>query len=197
MICGTRARAEQPAAPATTAYGRRQPEKGALYRVLAEHLETFLARASADETRPRLPRFVERELRGYLQCGLLCHGFARVRCTSCGKDILVAFSCKGRGFCPSCSGRRMAETAAKLVDRVLPEVPVRQWVLSMPWRLRYLLASDPALCSAVRRSFLRAVFAFYGSRLKREGFPGGRTGAVNVDLPAAAFGPRALIEHRG
>ncbi len=63
----------------------------------------------------------------------------------------------------------MAETAAKLVDRVLPEVPVRQWVLSMPWRLRYLLASDPALCAAVRRSFLRAVFAFYSSRLEREG----------------------------
>ncbi|TDJ72856.1 MAG: hypothetical protein E2O39_05975, partial [Planctomycetota bacterium] len=158
--------------PDPLAYRRRQPEQGALYRVLAEHLETFLDRASADETRPRLPRFVERELRGYLRCGLLCHGFARVSCRSCGRDILIAFSCKGRGFCPSCGvspgpaqrerndpvgrsagdPRRMAETAAKLVDRVLPEVPVRQWVLSMPWRLRYLLASDPALCSAVRRS---------------------------------------------
>jgi transposase-like zinc-binding protein len=54
--------------------------------------------------------------------------FVRVHCDACGKDRLVAFSCKGRGFCPSCGGRRMADTAAWLVDRVLPFVPVRQWV---------------------------------------------------------------------
>ncbi|MBN1669736.1 MAG: transposase zinc-binding domain-containing protein [Kiritimatiellae bacterium] len=35
-------------------------------------------------------------------------------------------SCKGRGFCPSCGGRRMADTAAHLVERVLPHVAVRQ-----------------------------------------------------------------------
>ncbi len=39
---------------------------------------------------------------------------------------LVPFSCKGRGFCPSCGGRRMTELAAHLVDAVLPRVPVRQ-----------------------------------------------------------------------
>jgi hypothetical protein len=56
-------------------------------------------------------------------------GFARFRCGACGLDRLVAFSCKGRGFCPSCGGRRMAERAAHLVDHVFPDVPVRQWVL--------------------------------------------------------------------
>ncbi len=118
MISGTRARAGQPAAPATTAYRRRQPEQGALYRVLAEHLETFLARASADETRPRLPRFVKRELRGYLRCGLLCHGFARVRCRSCGRDILVAFSCKGT-LCANQGGFSLhAEVHVRAHDRV-------------------------------------------------------------------------------
>ena len=34
------------------------------------------------------------------------------KCTSCGHGFLVAFSCKGRGVCPSCTGRRMAQTAA-------------------------------------------------------------------------------------
>jgi hypothetical protein len=63
----------------------------------------------------------------------------------CGLDRVVAFSCKGRGFCPSCGGRRMADTAAHLVDRVLPEVPVRQWVLSLPFALRYRLAYDAPL----------------------------------------------------
>ncbi|KIG14059.1 Transposon-like protein [Enhygromyxa salina] len=51
----------------------------------------------------------------------------------------MAFSCKKRGFCPSCAGRRMADVAAHLVDEVFPEVPVRQWVCSLPWRLRYAM----------------------------------------------------------
>jgi hypothetical protein len=44
----------------------------------------------------------------------------------------MAFSCKGRGVCPSCNTRRMAETAAHLTDHVFPRLPVRQWVLSVP-----------------------------------------------------------------
>ena len=63
-----------------------------------------------------------------------------MHCSKCGKDELVAFSCKGRGFCPSCCGRRMADTALHLADEVLPEVPIRQWVLSFPYRVRFLLA---------------------------------------------------------
>jgi hypothetical protein len=100
---------------------RRRPEESVLYDVVRAELESFLARArERDRT---VPRFVERELRAYLGCGILAHGFVRVRCDACGCERLVAFSCKGRGFCPSCGGRRMADTAAHLVDRVLPEVP--------------------------------------------------------------------------
>jgi len=160
-------------------YLRRNPSEGVLYSVLAAHLETFLARAEGDGSAPGLPRHVVRELRSYLTCGVLAHGFARFRCFGCGSDDLVAFSCKGRGFCPSCGGRRMAESAAHLVDHVLPWTPVRQWVLSFPWALRYLLARRPALCSAVRRVFLRAVFGFYRDRAASDGARRGRTGAVN------------------
>ena len=111
---------------------RGDPTSGVLHQVLAEHLETFLALSAADGLGPSLPRHVEHELRVYLRCGILAHGFARFHCFGCGTDTLVAFSCKGRGFCPSCGGRRMAESAAHLVDHVLPHVPVRQWVLSFP-----------------------------------------------------------------
>jgi|SRR5712691_644340 len=92
----------------------------------------------------RLPKFVEREFREFLTCGVLAHGFARLRCDVCAVERLVPFSCKGRGFCPSCGGRRMTEAAARLVEDVLPRVPARQWVLSLPHRLRYHLAWDPA-----------------------------------------------------
>ena len=91
----------------------------------------------------------------------------------------MPFSCKGRGFWPSCGGRRMADTAAWLVDRVLPEVPVRQWVLTLPFALRYRLAYDAELTGAVLREFLRAVFAALRRRARRaRSVPRGQCGAV-------------------
>ncbi len=61
------------------------------------------------------------------------------------------------GACPSCNGRRMVETAGHLVDHVVPPLPVRQWVLSVPKRLRPFLHHNPAIAGAVLRSFLRAI----------------------------------------
>ena len=98
------------------------------------HLETFLAeqRARANADAPALPWFVERELRAYLECGILARGFLRVRCDRSGDELLVAFACKSRTVCPSCAGRRMHDTADFLDARVLPDVPYRQWVMSFP-----------------------------------------------------------------
>ncbi len=72
----------------------------------------------------------------------------------------------------------MAEVAAHLVDHVLPEVPVRQWVISVPHRVRYLLVRHPDLCKEVRGIFARAVQSFYSRRAKARGIGGGRCGAV-------------------
>ena len=82
---------------------------------------------------------------------------SRARCTSCGQDFVVAFSCKGRGVCPSCNGRRMAQAAAHLVDRVTPPVSVRQWVISVPKRLRCFLADRPSAVAALTRIFISRV----------------------------------------
>jgi hypothetical protein len=71
----------------------------------------------------------------------------------CGDDLVVAFSCKGRGLCPSGGARRMSTMAAQLGERVPPDVPVRQWVLSLPRPVRYHLAFDAALCTAVLAVF--------------------------------------------
>ena len=96
-----------------------------------------------------LPDYVQRELTDYLKCGRLEHGFLRVRCESCHHEKLVAFSCKRRGFCPSCGARRMVESAALLVDEVLPAKPIRQWVLTVPFPLRFLFAAYPELMAKV------------------------------------------------
>lgn len=105
------------------------------------NLETFLA-ALADAGH-ELPRHVEKELREYVGCGALGAGFLQLRCGGCGEERVVAFSCKGRGFCPTCTGRRMADTSARLVDDVFPEeAPVRQWVLSPPLEIGRLARID-------------------------------------------------------
>jgi RND family efflux transporter MFP subunit len=99
-----------------------------------ENLATLLAEAS--DVGRGLSRYVERDFARYLECGVLAHGFARVRCGSCKDELLVAFSCKGRGVCPSCNAKRAQVTAVHLVERVLPRMPYRQWTLSFPHRVR-------------------------------------------------------------
>ena len=92
----------------------------------------------------------------FLQCGILAHGFLRLRCGDCGHDKRVAFSCKRRGFCPSCGARRMAQTAAYLVEHVILPVPVHQWVLWLPIPLRLLMAAQPKLLTPILQVAVRA-----------------------------------------
>ena len=143
-------------------YNPRHPERTLLYQTVAEHYETWLELASAgqfdgqgDHHTPK--PFVRKAFAKYLECGIFAHGFARARCGDCGHDYFVAFSCKGRGVCPSCTTRRMVETAAHLSDHVFPRLPVRQWVLSVPKRLRYFMQRDGAVLSMVLRIFLRVI----------------------------------------
>lgn len=145
-----------------------------LHRVVREHLEEFLRLTREQYDKP-LPRYVVREFQEYLRCGDLSLGFVRTACPHCGHVLLVPFSCKRRGLCPSCAGRRMSNTAAHLTDRVLPNVPLRQWVLSLPFELRRLAAFRPEVVRAFSRLWAAAVF-----RHLRSGSSGlGHAGAVD------------------
>jgi len=75
----------------------------------------------------------------------------------------------------------MADTAAFLVDRVLPVVPVRQWVLSLPIALRYKLAYDSGLAAAVLQLFVRSVFASLRHRARH------RYGLARYDCGSVTF----------
>lgn len=90
----------------SSVYEPRDSTSNVLYGIVRDHLETFRAHAASLRDGEGLPRFVEQEFRDFLRCGWLAAGFARFRCTACGLDRLVAFSCQGRGFCPRCGGRR-------------------------------------------------------------------------------------------
>jgi len=78
-------------------YERRRPEETTLYRLVQEHLETFLDQLEA-KTGASLPDFVKDEFDAFLACGILAHGFLRLRCGDCAHEKLVAFSCKRRGY---------------------------------------------------------------------------------------------------
>jgi hypothetical protein len=114
--------------------------------------------------------------------GVFAHGFVHWRCELCGHGLLVAFSYKGRGVCPSCAGRRMCDVAARLVDRVVPSVPLRQWVLSLPFDLRGLAAFRADVLSAFVRIVVEAVIA----RLRGSNIP--TTGcSLFITAPMVAF----------
>jgi len=158
-------------APALATYAPRDPSRTVLYTVIADHLETFLASLDADPEATGLPAYVQREFYAYLQCGILAYGFLRLGCDTCPKELLLPFSCKRRGFCPSCAGRRMAQTAAHLVERVIPWVPTRQWVVSVPVLLRYWMAASQELTAQVHTIIRTTIGQYYVNQAVTRGVP--------------------------
>lgn len=160
-------------------YARRRPEATALYQVVRDNLLTLYAAAEDGFASP-LPGFVRNELDGFIGCGVLARGFAVLACPECRERKVVGFSCKGRGFCSSCGGRRMTATAADLVDHVIPNVPLRQFVLTLPFELRARLAYDGELLGAVSRAFVDSVLGWYQRHMRARGIADGKSGAVTV-----------------
>jgi hypothetical protein len=164
---------------AALSHDRRRPEDTTLYQVVQEQFETFLAQVEA-KTGTGLPEFVKDEFEAYLECGILAHGFLRVRCAGCAHEKLVAFFLQAARFLPVV--RRAAhggQSAAHLVDHVIPGVPVRQWVLSFPIALRILFAAHPDLLAPVLRIIDRVIAGFL---LKQAGLKrcAADTGAVTL-----------------
>jgi Zn finger protein HypA/HybF involved in hydrogenase expression len=64
--------------------------------------------------------------------GTLEKGFARVRCDNCQHEYLLAFSCKGRWFCPSCHQKKVQLFGALLTETILFPVPHRHCTFGIP-----------------------------------------------------------------
>jgi len=141
--------------PVAPRYARHAPERTLLNALVQAHYQDFLTRLEAEDR--CVPANVREEFEEYLRCGVLEHGFLRVVCEHCHAERLVAFSCKKRGFCPSCGARRMVESARHLVEEVFGPRPVRQWVLSFPYPLRFLFASKPEAIGPVQGVVQRVI----------------------------------------
>jgi hypothetical protein len=125
-------------------YRPRDAEHTVLHQVIAEHLEAFLDAVAEAGDGVGLPQFVEREFREFLLCGVYEAGVALFQCEDCARASASVFVQRAR-VVSELRGRRMTERAAHLVDAVLPWVPVRQWVLTVPYRLRYQMAWNHGL----------------------------------------------------
>ena len=114
-------------------YRPRSPQKSPFYQCIADHFEEFVQ--VYDERFEREYGFwrpvILEVIQKFLECGDLTHGFARIRCDHCGRELLLAFSCKGRSFCPSCHMKRVLQFSDWLTTEVLEDVIHQQYVLTI------------------------------------------------------------------
>ena len=108
-----------------------------------------------------------------LECGDLARGFARIRCDHCKEDRLLAFSCKGRWFCPSCHQKKVQLFRALLAESILYPVSHRHFVFGIPKMLRPYFRYDRDLLKDLCRVAHECLIEFLRTSLGLpEGIPG-------------------------
>ncbi len=140
-------------------YERHTPEKTVLYQSLARSWPGIVRDYNAFDE--KIPKHVLSEFDRYFRCGILQHGFVRLKCSKCELERVTAYSCKTRGVCFSCNARRMDQTAERIEEEVWPQVNARQWVLSFPFQVRHWLSKDTELLKAVNLNVCKEITSFY------------------------------------
>jgi len=155
-------------------YRLRHPERTVLYRVLfhyfAEFLREYESRFEREYgfLRPVIQEVVEK----YFDCGNPMCGFARIRCPDCGEERLLMFSCKTRGFCPSCHARRREEWGEWMREELVLDVPHRQVVFTIPKMLRIFFRYNRKLLNSLCLSAVRTLVRFLHTATGLELMPG-------------------------
>jgi len=145
-----------------------------LYRVLFHYFDRFLTEYESrfekeyGFLRPIIKDVVER----YLDCGNPRCGFARIRCPSCGEERFVMFSCRSRGFCPSCHAKRVEEWGEWMRETLLLDVPHRQVVFTIPKMLRIFFKYKRRLLGSLCQATVQALLKYFLAVTGRELVPG-------------------------
>jgi hypothetical protein len=156
-------------------YRPRNAQDTALYHLVEDHFEE-LERVWDERYereygfwRPEIRRVVEQ----FLECGDLRCGFARLRCAACRKDLLLPYSCRRRCFCPSCHQKRALLFAEHVDEEVLGDLPVRQYVVTIPKMLRLCFKYDRKLLGLLSQCFYGSIKElFQETSHERHSLPG-------------------------
>jgi len=159
------------------AYRPRKPKASPLWQCLSRHFDAFLKNYEQHFQprygflRPIIPEVVNK----FLDCGDLERGFARVRCDHCKHEYLLAFSCKGRWFCPSCHQKKVQLFSVLLTETILFPVPHRHFTLAIPKMLRPYFRFDRDLLKDLCRIAHECLVEYMRTTL---GLPDGLPGIV-------------------
>ena len=148
----------------TFKYRRHRPEDTLLYRVVEGEWETWQAERRDDPRLAPIPPHIVAEVEAFLRCGLLDYGFTLLKCDACQTEVPIAFSCKHRGFCPSCTAKRATETAVHIGENLWPTASARQWVFTFPHPLRALMANDREITNLIHQEVHKMVQFFYDNQ---------------------------------
>ncbi|HPG01359.1 MAG TPA: transposase zinc-binding domain-containing protein, partial [Kiritimatiellia bacterium] len=156
-------------------YRPRRPKASPLWQCLQENFDRFLDayeeryQSRFGFLRPIIPEVVNK----FLDCGDLERGFARVRCDDCKHEYLLAFSCKGRWFCPSCHQKKVQLFGALLSETILFPVPHRHFTFGIPKMLRPYFRFDRDLLKDLCRLAHECLLEYLRATLDLpEGLPG-------------------------
>lgn len=181
--------------PDSNVYRPRRPQDSPYYQCVEDHFEEF--EQIYDERfakkygffRPYVRQIIYR----FLDCGILHNGFARVKCTECGHECLLAYSCKRRHFCPSCHQKRVVEFGEWLCTEVLKAFPHRHLVFSIPKILRRYFLYNRRLLSDLSRCGWDTLKAFFKEAVPEQDAVPGATIAIQSFGDFLGFNPHLHV----
>ena len=161
-------------------YRRRDHEASPFFKVVRDYFDEFERvyperyQKAYGYWRPVVRSSIDK----FMKCGDLKEGFARVRCPDCKAEYYVVFSCRQRCACPSCDQKRALLLAHRLNEEVLAQVPHRQWVLTIPRRLRVYFRYDRSLLGKLCHAAWETVRYVYGLEVDADSGVPAMIGAV-------------------
>ncbi len=161
--------------PAAAVYRPRHPLESDFHRLIREHFDDFRA-AYPQHYAPKFGHWrpaIDKAVAAFLKCGDLQHGFARVRCPDCHHEFFVAFSCKQRCICPSCTQKRTLLFGMHVAEDVCLAVPHRQFVWTIPKRLRIFFRFHRGLLNRLPPLAWETILEVYRPLLGPDVLPGG------------------------
>ena len=166
----------------TEFYQSRKPQESPFYQLVEQYYNEFeLIYPERYQQKYGFWRLVIGDaVAKFLKCGDIHEGFARVRCPDCTHEFFVAFSCRQRCMCPSCHQKRSLMTAIHIADDVCESVPHRQFVFTIPKRLRIFFRFDRKLLGRLCRRAWETIVRVVQAILDRDDVIPGMVGGIQT-----------------